>query len=128
MFGLRHYTILLNEVFDTGYNSDDLLARLQAFLAAEKEPVRSLREASSELYVILNNNRVMHAFTRIMGGEVRLNSCFRRQVTRLQRVDFILLTTPDGCCLGIRFDGVVACAVSETGSGVGVPSSAQTRH
>lgn len=128
MFGIRHYTVLLNEVFDTGYSSDDLLARLQAFLAAENEPVIPLNEASSELHAILNNNRVMHAFTRIMGGEVRLKSCFRMLVTRLQRIDFILLTTPGGSCLGIRFDGVVACAVSATGSDVRALSSAHTRH
>ncbi|MEN4704556.1 hypothetical protein [Pantoea agglomerans] len=128
MFGLRHYTILLNEVFDTGYTSDGLLARLQAFLAAENEPVRPLSEASSELHVTLNNNRVMHAFTRIMDGEVRLHSCFRMQVTRLQRVDFIRLTTAGVCCLGIRFDGVVACAVSATGSDVRTLSPSRTRH
>lgn len=118
MSGLRHYAILLNEVFDTGYASDGLLARLQAFPAAENEPFRPFSEASSEPYVLLNNNRVMHAFTRIMGGEVRLHSCFRMQVTRLQRVDFIRLTMAGGYCPGIRFDGVVACAVSATGSDV----------
>ncbi|ADO08040.1 hypothetical protein Pvag_pPag20050 (plasmid) [Pantoea vagans C9-1] len=59
------------------------------------------------------------------GRERQLNFCFRMQVTCLKRVDFILLTTRDGCCLGIRFDGVV---VSATGPGVGAPSSALIRH
>ena len=128
MFGLRHYTVLLSEVFDTGYSSDDLLARLQAFLAAENEPIRPFSEASSELYVILNSNRVMYAFTRIMGGEVRLHFCFRMQAPRLQRVDFIRLATPEGCCLGIRLDGIVACAVSNTASDVHTLPASRTRH
>ncbi|WP_397325233.1 hypothetical protein [Pantoea agglomerans] len=128
MFGLRHYTILLNEAFDTGHDNDDLLSLLQAFLTAENEPVRPLSDTSSELAGILNNNRVMHAFTRIMNGQVRLKACFRQQVTRLGRVDFILLTTKDGRCLGIRFDGVVACAVGAAGQDIPVAPGTQARH
>ncbi|WLS81097.1 hypothetical protein Q3V30_21775 (plasmid) [Erwinia pyri] len=128
MFDLRSYTILLNEAFDTGYHNDDLYRLLQAFLTGENEPVRVVTADTSELHRTLNNNRVMYAFTCIMGGSVRLNTCFRQQVTHLGRVDFSLLTTQEGLCLGIRFDGVVACAVSPDGKGTTVSALPQVRH
>ncbi|MBN7124781.1 hypothetical protein BSU01_24235 [Erwinia billingiae] len=128
MFGLRHYTILLNEAFDTGHDNDDLLELLQDFLTAENEPVRPLSDDASELQCILNNNRVMHAFTRIMHGQVRLKACFRQKVTRLGRVDFALLTLQNRRCLGIRFDGVTACAIGMEGQDIPVQPTLQARH
>lgn len=83
MFDLHSYTILLNEAFDTGHDNDDLYGLLEAFLAAENEAVRRINTDSSELHRIMNNNRIMHAFTRVMGGRVRLNTCFRQRVTQL---------------------------------------------
>lgn len=126
MFDLRSYIILLNEAFDTGHDNDALYRLFEAFLVAENEPVRQLNTNSSELHQILNNNRVMHAFTRVMGGSVRLSTCFRQQVTALGRVDFVLLHTPRG--LGIRFDGVVVCAVSPEGERSSVPPGPQLKH
>lgn len=123
MFDLRSYTILLNEAFDTGHSDDELHELIEAFLAAENEPVRQVNADSSELHRILNSNRVMHAFTRIMGGSVRLSTCFRQRVTRLGRVDFVLLDMPHGQGLGIRFDGVVACAVTPAGEPSPVPAT-----
>jgi len=128
MFELKHYTILLNEAFDTGHDNDDLFKLLQSFLTTEKEPVRPLSHASSDLHCILNNNRVMHAFTQVMQGKVRLKACFRPQITRLGRVDFTLMTMEKGEYLGIRFDGVVACAVSMEGLGVPVLPHIQSLH
>ncbi|CAH6385412.1 MULTISPECIES: hypothetical protein [Erwiniaceae] len=128
MFNLRSYTLLLNEAFDTGHDNDDLYCLLEAFLDAENEPVRPVNTDSSELHRILNNNRVMHAFTRVTGGSVRLSTCFRQQVTRLGRVDFVLLEASGGPVLGIRFDGVVACAVSPQGERSPPPPGPLLRH
>lgn len=128
MFDLRSYTILLNEVFDTGHDNDDLYGLPEAFLATENEAVRRINTDSSELHRIMNNNRIMHAFTCVMGGRVRLNTCFRQQVTQLGRVDFVLLETPQSLVLGIRFDGVVACAVSPEGKSSSVPPMPRVQH
>lgn len=117
MFDVRSYAILLNELFETGLDCEELADRIREKLATENESVTPVDDTCSRLHLILNNNKVMFVFTALMDSEVRLHPQFRGKIKAVGKTEFLPAELNGRKCFGLFVDGRMVCAITPASCG-----------